>query len=145
MYGQTLVEHTDGRYGSDTGSGSSGGGSGRGSNGQVSESPSKAVNPEPAIGATNIGVFLDQTNGELRFSPAPGAEEYFIYFGTNNPPTESDLLTVGFEEDENGKIIIDMSILLSSSLSPNTTYYWRIDPFNDAGTTEGDVWWFTTQ
>ena len=26
-----------------------------------------------------------------------------------------------------------------------TTYYWRIDPVNDDGTTTGDVWSFTTQ
>ena len=29
-------------------------------------------------------------------------------------------------------------------LAAETTYYWRVDAMNDAGTTEGDVWSFTT-
>ena len=29
-------------------------------------------------------------------------------------------------------------------LAPNTTYYWRVDEGNAAGTTPGPVWQFTT-
>ena len=84
----------------------------------------KAANPKPADGATNVDILVD-----LLWSEAPGATSYVVYFGTNPSP---DLI------GEQSGTLHDVS------LEHNTTYYWRVDTKNDGGTTEGDVWSFTT-
>ena len=85
----------------------------------------------PAIAATNV----PQT-ASLNWQTVSGAVGYMLYFGTNNPPTNI----------ANG---IDLGNVLSYTptalMNSNTTYYWKIAPYNSDGPTTGcTVWSFTT-
>jgi transposase-like protein len=93
--------------------------------GTAPTAPAKASNPSPSSGATGVS-----TTATLTWASASGAASYDIYFGTTLPtsPTTS---TTGTSYTPLG-------------LSPNTTYRWRIDAKNTAGTTSGDPWTFTT-
>ncbi len=87
--------------------------------------PTKATLVSPAHGATDVPV-----NADRKWKWAGSARSYNVYFGTTNPPV--------FQRNQTG-----------FSFNPGlmaycTTYYWRIDPVNDDGTTTGDVWSFTT-
>ncbi len=61
------------------------------------------------------------------------ATTYDIYFGT----------------DPNALVLLAADVATTSYAMPEIvwgeTYYWRVDSTNDAGTTTGDVWSFTTQ
>ncbi|MDE0000413.1 MAG: hypothetical protein OXQ89_21930 [Rhodospirillaceae bacterium] len=88
----------------------------------------KTTNPQPADGATNVGILTD-----LSWSTAPDATSYVVYFGTARSPGPAERL--GEQEDTTRDV----------SLVHNTTYYWRVDSKNDGGRiTTGDVWSFTT-
>jgi len=93
--------------------------------------PSTAWNPTPADGAQWI-----DPNEEMSWSPGRGAIMRYVYFGddlddvnsaTGAPPqTETTYAPAGPLEFEK-------------------VYYWRVDEFDDSGTThKGDVWSFTT-
>lgn len=88
--------------------------------------PFKPVNPVPADEAGNQSI-----NTTINWEDGGLATSYDVYFGTN--PTPSDLLST------QTTTAYDPGNLLNS-----TTYYWRIDSKNDAGTTPGDVWQFST-
>ena len=92
--------------------------------------PDKATNPNPANTAT--GVTLDQPT--LTWTEGTGADYERVYFG---PSGNMSLV------DANDT---DQSFSLTGYLPfpYNTTYQWRIDSVNDAGTTTGDTWSFTT-
>lgn len=77
--------------------------------------------------AMNGWIYLD---GILKWSQGGGYPSSFdVYFGTSaNPPYVSNVTTQTY----------------APSLSPNTVYYWRIDPRNSFGVTEGSVWSFKT-
>ncbi len=88
--------------------------------------PTKASLVSPTDGATDVPL-----NTDRKWKWAGSARSYNVYFGTTNPPP--------FVRNQAG-----------FSFNPGlmtycTTYYWRIDPVNDDGTTTGDVWSFTTQ
>ena len=87
--------------------------------------PVKAMNPNPAAGAS--GILIDAT---LSWTPAPNAASHDIYFGTSSP---------GIFQGNQAAATFDLD-----TLAKNTTYYWRIDEKNANGTTTGDVWSFTT-
>jgi len=87
--------------------------------------PGKAISPSPANGATDVGVTTD-----LSWTAGSGATSHIVYFGTTSP---------GTLQGEQGGTTFD-----TGTMSTNTTYYWRIDEKNTAGTTTGDVWSFTT-
>ncbi|MBI5778435.1 MAG: putative Ig domain-containing protein [Planctomycetes bacterium] len=78
-------------------------------------------------GATDIPI--DQQLS-LSWRTATGASYYYVYLGTTNPPPYKGATTLTSYD--------------LSQLDYNTTYYWRVDSSNIAGTTEGDVWSFTT-
>lgn len=90
--------------------------------------PSKPTTPSPANGSTNRPVtqILSWVNGG-------NATSYNVYFGTNPAPGASEFKTT-----------TTLTTFNPGTLSYNTTYYWRIDAINLAGTTTGDVWNFTT-
>ena len=75
-------------------------------------------------------------NTNLEFATGNCATGYKVYFGTDNPPTNI----------ENGLDIgNNLSYDPTGSLSINTTYYWKIVPYNTNGDATGcDVWSFTT-
>jgi len=69
----------------------------------------------------------------LTWAAGVGAVSHDVYFGTANPP-------VTFQINQT-----ITSFTLPTILTPNTTYYWRIDEKDGfGGTTTGDVWSFTT-
>jgi len=96
--------------------------------------PTKATTPAPANTTTNIT--LDQAT--LTWVDGGGAVSYNVYFGT----ISEDLTLVSSEQEAVSFTMAE--ITEEESLSYITTYYWRIDSVNQAGTTTGDEWSFTT-
>lgn len=86
--------------------------------------PAEAVIGTPANNAT--GVALQPT---LSWTPPVCAQSHDIYFGTTNPPP----------------FIVNRTVAsyVPGTLSPNTTYYWRVNEKNFFGTTTGTIWKFT--
>jgi hypothetical protein len=92
--------------------------------------PDPATSPTPADGATKISVLppmLGWTAGARAFS-------HDVYFGTANPPGPAD-----FKGNQTA------ATFSPGMLDVHRTYYWRIDEVNNAGTTTGTVWRFTTR
>jgi T5SS/PEP-CTERM-associated repeat protein len=87
--------------------------------------PGQATNPNPANGATGIGITND-----LSWTAGSGATSHDVYFGTTSPGT--------FRGNQTATTY-DTGTMVNS-----TTYYWRIDEKNASGTTTGVVWSFTT-
>ncbi|GGG59557.1 LamG-like jellyroll fold domain-containing protein [Epilithonimonas arachidiradicis] len=98
----------------------------------VPSAPTKATNPNPTTGNTNV----ELSNGSLtvKWAGSTNTSKYSLYFGTNA---------------SNLSKIADVNYSTSSSyqltgLSPATIYYWRIDASNEKGTATGDIWNFYT-
>ncbi len=89
--------------------------------------PSKAINPNPADGAIKVSRGVD-----LSWEDGGGAETYDVYWGESPE-------TLALVSDDQAGTTYD-----PGTLEEETTYYWRIDSTNETGTTEGDVWSFTT-
>jgi len=87
--------------------------------------PGAASNPSPANSATNVSVTAD-----LSWTAGSGATSHDVYFGTTSPGT--------FRGNQAG------TTYDTGTMANSTTYYWRIDEKNTAGTTTGAVWSFTT-
>ena len=91
--------------------------------------PGAVTNIAPLNGSTGID------NGSLlSWQFGANTDEYQLMLGTMNPP-----ITVA----------IDFTTALATSytlegLEDNTTYYWQVNARNEAGTTPGVVWSFTT-
>jgi len=90
--------------------------------------PAQVVSPNPANGATDVS-----TNTGLSWASASGATSYNVYADDFNPPTTlvENTTNTSLPGPKDG-------------LAPMTTYYWRVDAKNSAGTTTGIVWNFTT-
>jgi hypothetical protein len=87
-------------------------------------SPAYAYNPQPPDSAEDIPL-----NSILSWTAGAGSESHDIYFSISVPPTYQ-----GNQTETNFN---------PGDLEENTTYYWRIDEVNQAGTTEGVLWMFT--
>ena len=87
--------------------------------------PTPASNPNPTDGAIDTRADL-----VLTWLPSSDATWHDIYFGTTNPPEFQMSQTVATFDP--------------GPLAYETTYYWRIDERNQAGTTTGIVWSFST-
>ena len=90
--------------------------------------PGKAYNPSPANGASDV------TDPTLSWNFGDNTVEYQLLFDTQNPPQD---VAVAWTND------------LQSSFNPgelleSTTYYWQVNARNSSGTTNGDVWSFST-
>jgi len=96
---------------------------------EVPSAAEKATNPSPLhqVIDVDMGYNLSWTAGD-------GATSHDVYFGTDSTPDAGE-----FQGNQTGTTF-DPGIM-----DVNTTYYWRIDEKNAAGTTTGDVWRFTTQ
>ena len=89
----------------------------------------QATSPSPSDSASNV------INTSLAWTGDVLAAQHAVYLGTSS--------SLGVSEYKGS---YDASILAytTGTLAPNTTYYWRIDEINGAGTTTGPVWSFTT-
>jgi subtilisin-like proprotein convertase family protein len=96
---------------------------------QACDPPLKAINPSPGNGATNRSIYTDPS-----WSNGGGATSYDVYFGTDPSPDSGE-----YQGEQTG------TSYNPGTLNYSTTYYWRIDAGNSYGTTEGDVWSFTTE
>ncbi len=87
--------------------------------------PAQASAASPATSATNIA-----RQPSLSWTAGTCTQSHDVYFGTANPP-----------------VFVRNQATASYSpgmLAANTTYYWRVDEKNAAGTATGAVWSFTT-
>ena len=91
---------------------------------------SKATGPDPSHGEINVSV-----NKSLSWTAGTGATKHLVYFGTDSTPDDGE-----YKGEQSGT-----SYDPPGNLSANTTYYWRIDERTRNGTTQGDVWSFTTR
>jgi hypothetical protein len=87
--------------------------------------PGQAINPNPADGATGIGITAD-----LSWTAGLYATSHDLYFGTSSPPPFINNQTA--------------TTFDPGTMTADITYYWRIDEVNPSGTTTGTVWSFTT-
>ena len=86
--------------------------------------------PDPEDGATTVPVFP-----LMSWSGGEGADSTDIYFGTTNPPPLFGTTDMNaFYPSANSYNLLD----------PDTQYFWRVNPKNAGGVTEGPVWSFTT-
>ncbi|MFH1232026.1 MAG: hypothetical protein V1709_11095, partial [Planctomycetota bacterium] len=90
-------------------------------------SPAQVTSPSPADGAINLAV----NNTLLSWVSASNATSFDVCFGTaTTPPLVVNTTQTNYNP---------------GTLAYGTTYYWRIDPKNSAGTTTGIVWSFSTK
>ncbi|MBU0692901.1 T9SS type A sorting domain-containing protein, partial [bacterium] len=89
------------------------------------DTPPQCTDPVPADGA--IDVALDAT---ISWTGNDESWWYNVYFGTANPPPY--ITFIAETEYDPGDLL------------ENTTYYWKINPGNGEGETEGEIWSFTT-
>jgi len=96
--------------------------------------PAQATGPSPADGA--VAVALPVT---LDWDAIADADSYDVYLGTN----ASAVATADHADPEfmGNRVSNDY---FPGGLTPSTVYYWRIDTLNAGGTTQGEVWTFTT-
>jgi len=85
--------------------------------------PAPASNPNPADGATGIGI-----NADLSWTAGVDATSHDVYFGTTNPPP--------FIHNQTA------TTFDPGTIDKGTTYFWRIDEVNAWGKTTGAVWSF---
>ncbi|MHC4671893.1 MAG: PKD domain-containing protein [Planctomycetota bacterium] len=90
--------------------------------------PGAVSDPSPADSATSVDLDAD-----ISWTSATGATSYDVYFGTDSTPDSTE-----FQVNQGG------TTYDPGTLTASTTYYWRIDSVNVAGTTTGTVWSFTT-
>lgn len=95
--------------------------------------PDQAVVVSPTNGETDVFLFPVT----LTWTIAGHVDDVTVYFSDSmsavvNGDLSAQQLTQGLTSYDPG------------TLQGNTTYYWRIDTENESGTTEGQVWSFTT-
>ncbi len=96
----------------------------------VGNAPRPVTLVSPADEATETEVDLT-----LEWNSSTGAAGYYLYFGTDNPPTNVENGT------DNGT---DLTYS-ATGLANGTTYYWQVVPYNGVGPAAGcPVWSFTT-
>ncbi|MEN6386476.1 MAG: pectinesterase family protein [Phycisphaerales bacterium] len=91
----------------------------------ATQPPSPAWQPHPENGQTEI------SSATLTWSQGADVVSHMVYFGTANPPPFVAEVT-------------ESSYTINQFVTPATTYYWRVDEKNSAGTTTGTVWNFVT-
>lgn len=92
--------------------------------------PEKPVNPVPGNGSSDLSIAPQQ----LSWTNGGHATSYTVYIGLDTSLGEEDFL--GNQSD---------TTFTTSTLNYSTNYYWRVDATNEYGTTEGDIWSFTTE
>ncbi len=93
--------------------------------------PVLAREPQPADGATNVGVATD-----LTWRPGREAQSHKVYFGTDVGAVAAGTIPVATQTEHS---------FTPSSPTFGTAYYWKVDEVGDGGTYAGNVWSFTIQ
>ena len=105
----------------------------------ATSAPGDVSNPQPPDGATGVSL-----SPSLSWAYAPRALTYDFYMGTTRDLTADTVL-----EDTSLPYSLwtntYRTTLGFAPLQHGTTYYWRLDAKNEAGTTRGPVWSFTTR
>lgn len=101
--------------------------------GNMNATSLKATSPSPVNGATAVMI-----STSLRWSPGAGAIVHDIYLGTSAAAVRA--ASRGAPEYR-GRAA---NPAYSPVLSPNQTYFWRIDEIGSIESTTGDVWQFST-
>jgi len=96
-----------------------------------SVAPKTAYSPDPSDGAESIG----PDSVVLSWTPGYGAKLHTVYFGDDYDEVN---------EATGGASKGTTTYTPTSSLEPETVYYWRVDEFDGADTYKGAVWCFTT-
>ncbi|HQI42441.1 MAG TPA: hypothetical protein PK665_15205, partial [Ignavibacteriaceae bacterium] len=96
--------------------------------GTIPSGPGQAANPNPVNGSIDVSA----PNVTLSWTNSGDATTNSVYFG-NSPSSLTQIHT--------GSLI---SSIGRTGLEYNKTYYWRVDEINNAGTTVGPIWNFTT-
>ncbi|UCG48850.1 MAG: hypothetical protein JSU94_03530, partial [Phycisphaerales bacterium] len=99
-----------------------------------STAPLKAHSPIPADGAN----FVDP-NTDLSWQAGFDATTHDVYFGTDATAVENATKASGEYKGLQAATTLDVG-----TLALETSYYWRIDEIESAGTRKGDLWSFTT-
>jgi len=100
----------------------------------IGSAPTKAKTPAPANTVTDVT--LDQAT--LTWEDGGNTDTFDVYYGT----TSGSLTKVS--DTQAGTSFTVTGITNGSPYDYLITRYWRIDSTNDAGTTTGDEWLFTT-
>jgi hypothetical protein len=87
--------------------------------------PGVATTPFPAVGEVDMPI-----DTVVNWSAGDDTKWHHVHFGTSSPPPVISI--------QGG------SGFIPGLLEYDTTYYWRVDERNDAGTTAGTEWHFTT-
>ncbi|MBC7847905.1 MAG: T9SS type A sorting domain-containing protein [Flavobacterium sp.] len=98
----------------------------------IPSAPTKAAAPTPATGL-NTAELINGTL-TLKWTGSSNTTTYSVYFGTN-PDNLTKLGDLAY---------VAAPTYLLTTLSPETTYYWRIDASNAKGIVTGDLWNFRT-
>ncbi len=94
--------------------------------------PNCAALVQPLNNSVNVSTFVSLVWQGTGGTPVTG---FLVFCGTNNPP----------DNIVNGAITEQTEYIFSQALAVNTTYYWKVIPFNAAGDAENcPVWSFTT-
>jgi len=94
-------------------------------------SPNCSSPVSPLDGATDVAI-----SANLQWNAVGDADGYYLYFGTDNPPTNI----------ENGTDLGNVTSYAPASLDNLTVYYWEVVPYNGSGSASGCATWsFTTE
>ena len=109
--------------------------------GATANAPGTAGSPQPRDGATSVTV----DGPLLSWAAGDRATSYELYWGTEeNLAADAALGTPVRTTTPAVTIRRPGETATERRLAGETTYYWRVDATNDAGTTTGRVWSFTT-
>ena len=93
--------------------------------------PSPVTPIYPTDTATDVSIIET-----LQWNSSPFASGYYLYFGTDNPPT--DIVNGNDQGSETTYSFSDLDL--------NATYYWQVVPYNENGNAiDCPVWSFMTQ
>ena len=98
-----------------------------------SEPAPPATPPGSVTTGTPNGLVDVRIDTELGWTAATDADSYDVFLDTVSPP-------VALVADD----ITNVSFTPVTALTPDTTYFWRVDATNDEGTTAGTEFSFTT-
>ena len=94
--------------------------------GPAAEYGEPGLMPVPGNGAVSVS-----TKPTLKWTKGQSATEYFVSFGTSNPPQTVDT--------------VSGQIYSPDSLNGATVYYWSVDQVTSGDTIRGKVWKFRTE